>query len=428
VVKSRDRLYSYLSWFDNDRNARTALVGLLVVAFLLRLAAALIIDINFRFEADAVKYVSLARQILNEGVYGIDPGVPDARIPPGYPLFIASIFALTNQSMLAVRLVQVVLGPVIVWLTFLVGQEVASRRIGLLGAFFMAVYPVWVYWTVLFLTETLFTLLLLAFAWCLIRSMKTRAARYAIFSGATFALALLTRETLYMFPLLLPLALWWSRTPWRYVLRFFVLFACAMFLTLSPWLARNLNTFGRAFYTEGAEATLYRLTGTGYLSPYFQYLVDDSIPPPPDKPEEYFERYGRSSDMIRVTRLFTAPATYLRHLVNRFVELWLHPNGLASLPNQLLLQALYVGVHLLILGLAGIGMVTGLRRRDAGTGVLAIILLYFTATSLFFSNPHPRYTLPALPLVFVLTAMGLDVIVVPLKRRAPIKMQTASEV
>ncbi len=304
----------------------------------------------------------------------------------------------------------VALGTLMVWLTFLVGRELSNQRVGLLGALIMALYPAWIFWPMLFLSETFFTVLLLVFVWALIRSMKTLSIGSTIISGASLGLAILTREAFFAFPLLLPLAPWWSRIPVRPALRLLLLLAIVMLMVLSPWLLRNQATFDHLFFTEGTEATRYRLTGGGYISPYFQYLVDESASPPWDKPDPYFERYGRASDMLRVTRLFTEPLTYLRHLINRVVELWLHPNGLESLPNILTLRVIYVLLHIIILGLAALGMVAGLRRRDVTTGVLTLVLLYFTATSLFFSNPHPRYTLPALPLVFVLTAMGLVIV------------------
>jgi 4-amino-4-deoxy-L-arabinose transferase-like glycosyltransferase len=390
------------------KKADPLLLGLLIMAFSVRLVAALIIPVDFRFRADAVKYVFLARQLLATGVYGLEPGIPDARVPPGYPLFVAGVFALTDQSMMMVRFGQVVLGTVMVWLTFLIGREIRDRRTGLLAALIIAVYPAWIYWNLLFLSETLFTFLLLAFAWLLLRSMKNPTAQYGAATGVVFALALFTREVLYMFPVLLPLFPWWSRVPWRRAWRYLFVFVIALLLTLSPWLVRNHSAFGHVFYTEGSEATRYRLAGSGYLSPFFQYLADESITPPPDKSDEYLERYGKASDMIRVSHIITAPRTYMRHLVNRAVELWLHPNGLVSLPDILVVRTVYIAVHLALLGLAGVGIVVGLRRRDVSAGVLTLILVYFTGTSLFFSNPHPRYTLPVLPLIFALAAFAVN--------------------
>jgi len=403
MIKLRD---VHLSWFDDERHTRAVLSALLVVAFVLRLTAALIIPMDYRLRDDAVEYVTDARNLLALGVFGEVPGIPYATIPPAYPLFIASIFALTNQSLLAVRLVQVALGTLIVWLTYLTGREIASRRIGLLGAFISAVYPVWVIWPALFLTETLYTVLLLVFTWCLIRSMKTCTTKYAVITGVMFGLTLLTREVLLVFPVLLPVALWWSRIPWQRAWRYLLLFAVATLLTLSPWLVRNYHTFGQVFYTERTEAIRYQLTGSGYLAPRYAYLVDEGAAPPSTKSPEYYVRYGRASDMTNIKQALTDPVTYLRHLGNRLVEFWLHPNGLESLPGNLGIRAVYIALHVGMLGVAVVGMVAGLQRRDVATGALALLLVYITGTCLFFTGPNPRYTLPFLPIVFIFTAWG----------------------
>ncbi len=420
------RMPFYLSRLDDERYRYAVLVGLLTVAFVLRLIAALTLPIDYRFHmSDAVEYISDAHHLLTLGVFGEKPGIPYATVPPGYPLFIVGVFALTNQSLMAVRLAQIVLGALMVWLTYLIGREVTLRHSGLWGAFISAVYPAWIIYTAVFMTETLYTVLLLAFVWCLMRSMKTYTAKYAIITGITFGLTLLTRETLLLFPLLLPFALWWSRISWRYAWRYLLLFTIATLLMLSAWLARNYHTFGQVFYTERTAAIRYQLTGSGYLAPRYEHLADENTPPPRPKPLEYYERYGSPSDMIRINNLFNDPTTYLRHLANRLVEFWLHPVGLQSLPDNWIVRAVYIALHIGMLGLAGVSIVSGLKGRDVAIGIFTPLLVYVTGTCLFFTASHPRYTLPFLPLVFILAALGLDTILHSLWRRGTIGTQTA---
>lgn len=399
----RRRLSLCLGWFRDDNHTRI-LLGLLVVAFLLRLAAVLIIPIDYRFRNDAVQYISLAQRLLNQEQYGLEPGVPDARVPPGYPLFVAGILALTGQSLMVVRLAQAVLGVVAVWLAFVIGRESFSSRVGLLGSFILAVYPAWIIWPALFLTEALFTVLVLAFVLYLIRSMRAYSAKHAVGCGVAFGLALLTREALYGLPLVLPFACWWARKPWRDTWRYLLLFAVAVLLILSPWLIRNYLTFGHIFFTEGSAYAQYRVFGRGYLSPYMQEAVNN--PSSDGKPPGYDERYGLTGDMVRVSRLFTEPTTYLRQLGNRLVEYWLHPNGLESLPNNLAIRGVYVALHIIVLILAGVGIIPGLKHRETATGSLVLLLIYATGLALFFGPPNPRYNLPFLPIVFIFAAAG----------------------
>jgi 4-amino-4-deoxy-L-arabinose transferase-like glycosyltransferase len=423
------RVYSYLSLLGDERHRRAVLLCLLAVAFVLRLAAALIVPIDYRLRDDAVEYVSDARHLLTLGVFGEEPGIPYAIIPPGYPLFIAAIFALTNQSLMAVRLAQVVLGTLMVWLTYLIGREITPRYAGLLGAFISALYPAWIMWVVVFMIEALYTVLLLAFTWCFIRSLQTYTVKYTILTGVTFGLSLLTREVLLIFPLAFPLAFWWSRISWRHAWRYLLLFIIVALLTLSPWLARNYHTFGQVFYTERTESIRYQLTGSGYLSAYYKHLADENIPPPPpNKPPDFYERYGSPSEWISVNYLLTNPTTYLYHLGHRLVEVWLHPNGLESLPDNLVVRSIYIALHICMLVLAGVSVVAGLKRRDVIIGIFTLLLVYVTGMSLFFTAPNPRYTLPSLPLIFILSALGLGSVWQYLRRRGTIDVSIARRV
>jgi 4-amino-4-deoxy-L-arabinose transferase-like glycosyltransferase len=351
-----------------------------------------------------LRYLSLAQQLLNQEQYGLESGVADARVPPGYPLFVGGILALVGYNLMVVRLVQVIFGTITVWLTYLIGKEAFSNRIGLVGASILAVYPVWVIWPALILTETLFTVFLLVFALYLVRAMRTCLNRYAIGGGFAFGLTLLTREVLYGFPLVLPLVLLWSRIHWRDAFRCVLLFFFALLLALLPWLVRNYITFGHVFYTDGSAYALYRVTGTGYLSPSMQEKISDS--PSSERAVRRAELYGQTRDMVQISRLFSEPLTYLRQLFNRLVEFWLHPNGLESLPESLFVRVLYIAVHICLLALAGLGLVPELVRRDTAVGNLALLLVYITGTALFFGAPNPRYNLPFLPIVLIFAANG----------------------
>jgi tetratricopeptide (TPR) repeat protein len=54
--------------------------------------------------------------------------------PPGYPFFLAAIYAVTGQSALPARGVQMLLGLVNVWLAYRLGRALFDRAVGLLAA------------------------------------------------------------------------------------------------------------------------------------------------------------------------------------------------------------------------------------------------------------------------------------------------------
>jgi 4-amino-4-deoxy-L-arabinose transferase-like glycosyltransferase len=399
---------------DDQRDA--ILIGLLLMALAVRLVLALALPITFRYGTqDTLEYVSVARHLLTQGLFGQEPGVPYASIPPLYPLFIAGVFALTNQSLMAVRIMQVILGTGIVWLTYLLGRESATKHSVLLGALISAFYPAWLIYNLVLMTETLFTAVFLVLVWFLIRSLKTNAKWDIVLAGVTFALTLLTREMLLALPLFLPIAFWWARISWAQAGRYILLFTLATLLVISPWLARNYVTFDHVFFTERLEKVRYQLTGTGYLSPRYEYLADEDEPAPLQAEKD--QRFGKPRDMLSVRLLVTEPKTYLRYLANRLIEQWLHPHGLQSLPDVFLIRGLYVAAHAALLLLAGVGTFIGLRRRDIAVGIWLLILVCATGTFVFFKMPRPRYLMPFLPLVFILAAIGTEAIVRYVQRK-----------
>jgi hypothetical protein len=65
MIRLRDL---HLKWLDDERHRRAVLIGLLVVAFVLRLTAALTIPLDYRFRDDAVEYISGAQHLWTLGV------------------------------------------------------------------------------------------------------------------------------------------------------------------------------------------------------------------------------------------------------------------------------------------------------------------------------------------------------------------------
>jgi 4-amino-4-deoxy-L-arabinose transferase-like glycosyltransferase len=413
---------SFLYQLD-DRSRRVTLLGLLVTAFVLRLAVALILPLDYRLQKDAVEYVSVADNLLSHGVFGSEEGVPYAKIPPGYPLFLAGIFALSGRSLLAVRAAQVVLGTITVWLTYLAGQRTFSHEVGLVAALICALCPPFVVYVAPYWTEVLYTALALIFILYFVRLLRNPSVGDVSLAGIGFGLSVLVKESLIAFPVALPVSFWWARFDLRQALKYLVVFAVVALLMLSPWLARNYLTFGSPFYTSRTAYIQYELTGTGYLSPHFEDEAEDRESPVPESDDlyDYYQQYGRTSDLWNVDFLLHEPATYLRYIINRLIEFWLHPNGLHSLPPHFALRAGYTAAHVGVLGLAVWQMAVRLRGRDAATGGLVLILLYLTGIGVFLRRPNPRYNLPFLPIVFIFTARGILEVADRLSGRNPHK-------
>lgn len=216
---------------------------------------------------DAPFYIELAWNWLKNGVYGfpvygrLTP--VDMRVP-GYPAFLAAIFAFAGQSTRAVMLAQVVVDLATCFMIALIAARLAPvasrRRVALAGLWLGALCPFTANYTAVVLTETLVIFLT---ALAILVLMQTDIGGSAIsgsvvarqakglfgnpwfLAGIVVGFGTLVRpET----PLLLfaaglvLVAKWWRPADWSKLLRANLLMALGLLIPLIPWAARNWHT------------------------------------------------------------------------------------------------------------------------------------------------------------------------------------------
>ena len=214
---------------------------------------------------DAPFYIELAWNWLKKGVYGFPVNgqlTPvDMRVP-GYPAFIAAVFAFAGNSPRAVMLAQAVLDLATCFLIALIASrlapEAARRRVALAGLWLAALCPFTANYTAVVLTETL-TIFLTTLAILIL--LETELGRkISNFRDGSFARGLLNpwflagivvgfgtlarpETPLLLFAAGLVLAIkWWRPVNWLRLLRAGLLLTVGVVLPLIPWAARNWRT------------------------------------------------------------------------------------------------------------------------------------------------------------------------------------------
>jgi 4-amino-4-deoxy-L-arabinose transferase-like glycosyltransferase len=224
-----------------------AIVLLAVVTRLVALSA----DDGYRPGNDAFEYDYYARSIAAGDGYPqsgyLLQGGPTAVRGPGYPYMLGAVYAVSGDSILAGRLLGVVLGALAVLLLYLIAKRVWGRRIGLLAAALAAVFPPLVLLSRDLVSETLFIPLELGAVLCVLNFRRSGGElRWALAAGGLCGVAALTRNT--GFALLLPVALGvWTLRPRlrpRAMLAPALAVGCAA-LAVAPWIARDAVEFGR---------------------------------------------------------------------------------------------------------------------------------------------------------------------------------------
>jgi 4-amino-4-deoxy-L-arabinose transferase-like glycosyltransferase len=245
-----------------------------------QLGAALLIGFALRlffifkfapYSGDTKFYEELARNWLYHGVYGLfvrgQLSPVDMRMP-GYPAFLAAVYAVFGRSDKAVTIVQAVIDMGTCVLTAAIAACLAPhsrRRIAATVALWLAALcPFTANYSAIVLTEVLATFLttlaLLFFARALgdrsidvpPRALERRALLYraGLWLGGGFIIGIGTlvrpEAPLLLVAVVFALGLrWWRRADWSKLALAVLWMVAGLLLVLAPWAARNAITLGR---------------------------------------------------------------------------------------------------------------------------------------------------------------------------------------
>ncbi|HVP14684.1 MAG TPA: glycosyltransferase family 39 protein [Terriglobales bacterium] len=202
--------------------------------------------------ADGRDFEALGRFLLTHHGYGMD-----TVRPPGYPTFIAAVYALFGTSLLALRIVEAILAAVFVGVVAAVGMSLFGPWAGLVSAALASLEPILVLLPATQYSENLLLLLVvLAFAASFAAWRRGALWRWVL-AGALFGLVILTRPNV---TTLLPgfvvgfaLALRRERKDWVGPL---LAAAVAAALVISPWIVRNYRVHHRWYFVASTSGRL----------------------------------------------------------------------------------------------------------------------------------------------------------------------------
>ncbi|MBM4245306.1 MAG: glycosyltransferase family 39 protein [Deltaproteobacteria bacterium] len=223
-----------------ERPGAALLLGaVLLLAALLRLGAFALFAETTTARGDEVYYVAQARALVEHATY------PGALRPPGESALIALVFLLFGESLVAARLVQVVVSLLTIALVFDVTRRRLGSRAAVAAGLLCALDPTLLHYAHLLWSENLYGLLLVATVWCLERFDRLGATRWLVGACVSLGLAALTRETAFYFAPVGAVWLWAGRSGSRATrLRPALLFVLVTCATVAPWVVRNSLTYG----------------------------------------------------------------------------------------------------------------------------------------------------------------------------------------
>jgi hypothetical protein len=407
--------------------SRTALIGILCFSVLARIAVALYLGDVVEAPSllvDQRSYHNLAARLLSGHGYSFEtnwypftpPDTPTAHWSFLYPLYLAAVYAIFGLHPLAARLVQAVLGGLLLpWLVhrltrraFPIGLAGSSREsIPLFAAAGTAVYFYFILYAATLMTETFYIAALL---WATERALALLGkpgARCALALGAALGIATLMRQSI--LPWVAVLFAWLLWTGWRHGLlrraaAALALSLAVLALAILPFSLRNYLVYGQfLLLNSNAGYAMYSAQHPMHGTDFQAY---EAAPLPADLQGMNEAQMDRELMRRGIAFVLTDPARYLALSLSRvldYFEFW------PSADTSLLHNIGRVGSFGLFLPLMLIGLwltrprstallgspASRWRDRLASPQSLLTLFLAFYALLHILTWAMARYRLPA---------------------------------
>jgi 4-amino-4-deoxy-L-arabinose transferase-like glycosyltransferase len=358
---------------------------------------------------DSAAYLALARNLAFHHVFGLNDRagalLPGAQRSPLYPSLIAALWTGEAAPVTVVLVLQAVLGAATVALVYLIARDQFSRTTAMLAGVGMVFARMSCLYTAFILTETLFTFLVTlgVFLWGRQRSVLT---------GIVFGLAVLTRTT--MLPFLLLLCLIPLLPKWRKQWRVYLTISVIALSVTSIWVIRNAVVLGRFIPVQEHGFGQNLLLGTfetktlwGQIWNGREWTGDQDTHPltSTGKGLNGMDKERARMDLA-LNRIANDPLHWLAVRAQQYPRLFMDDSVIYQNEPPLLIfkGILFHLCNLIILVLAVFG---AFIERERFASLSHIIL--FPVFILIVHLPlwiEPRFTLPMMPMVAILAAVG----------------------
>jgi len=237
-----------------------------MIALILRLMLLIYIapntPIKYYANPDAYNYENIALNLVNRGMFSNElqtPYVPDVHRTPLYPIFLATVYTLSESSRTVAVLSQLLFGSLTAGLTYLLSRALLlPRQNALFAALIVALDPLSIMYANMLVTETLFTFFLVVGSMTLLEYFRSCRLLWLFTSAIMYASAVLTRPIGQFLPLaLIPLIVFTARPKQRWIaLLNSLVFASISLALIFVWVFRNHQVAGIWLLSDTGEYNL----------------------------------------------------------------------------------------------------------------------------------------------------------------------------
>ena len=370
-----------------------------------------------RFD-DSMWYDFSARNIAGGAGYVYFDGKPTAAWPVGYPAFVAALYKVTDERVLAPKMANAVLGGLTAVGVFFLGAAVFGRRAGWAAGGLTAFMPNQVFFSTLVMSEVLSAFLLLSALLVLVYftldRKRVRWPAVAVAGGLLGLLTMVRGEFLLLF--LVPTLAWRvAFGQWRRALACTAVAALAMALVLTPWTVRNLVRMDYPIVVStGAVANLLAAhwdgaDGGGTFEAGNPIVEQYKHLPNPEREVVTYKAHIRKAVAWAVRH----PWDELRLIPRRLYHMyrsddsavqWMQVKPILDKQEFDRYQTFSNGYYYMLAGWSILGAAAWWNLRDPRRLLLILVGLYFTFMFGVVFVGDPRYHFALMPVAAVLAA------------------------
>ncbi len=388
------------------RDSIKILLLILLAGFCLRVFYSLTLGEELAFP-DSVRYDRIASEILSGG------GFKSSQTAPAYPLLLAGIYRVFGRSFFAVRLVHALMEAVSIIMVFLLAKATFSERAGLFAAGIFAVYPFFIFFSGLILTETFFIMLLLLLVYFFRRSFEARLWRDAVICGIIGGITILLKPMIFYFIIF---ALIFKLKPGMEgkadILKRSAAITMLALSTAAPWGIYSRTHHENPRFLAGSNITLYesfnpRATG----GPGIELIEITEEMERMSRPR--LEKYYREE---AVSFIIQNPGRALRLVLEKQMRFWSPVPNFAEYRNLK-----YGAIGIISFGpvlLLAAWLVAADRRKWMSISYIYLPILFFALLHTVILGSI-RYRVPVDPFIIILASGKLSLLIPSPRSRQP---------
>ena len=376
------------SWIERIAASRLTLIAILVAAFALRVFAAVIVPDQSVMLGDAVAYREVGKSLWATGQMNA------LYFMPLYPALVA-VFGPGWLQLL----IDIALSTALVWLIYELTDAIfASKRAAVLAAAVAAVYPYFIFYSIVGLTETLFMVLLLSAYLCWYRNAYIAASVFSV-------LGILTRPVLDPLAplLLLYFAIAIRGLSIKAAAKYLAIYVGIYCVLMAPWWLHNYKAY-QTFVRLNLGSGVALLSGN---SPSNQSGgIDNNLNATMAPFAEIADPVARDKAMQRAALNYIKedPGRFLIQAAKRFQRFW-SPWPQTEEYSRPLYKLISFCSFIPVLLLALVFVVLYGRTYFRRIAPLLLFIVYLNSLHLVFPASL-RYRLPVEPFLIILAAAG----------------------